>query len=478
MLSDLEKRNAYLDENQDVILDGLYSAYDLELSQTNRSFFKLFIVIVLLCSLFTLFLVFLNGYEQQNHITENTYKPKIIELSEPEKENADNVISAKSIKKVIPNNNQHLLRLDENIFIESVSDNKEIISDTDSINRINDIFFESSEQGINLVMKMPREIDYLVYGLDNPDRIIVEVNNAQLGFVLEDLEPVEPIVAIRYLINDQNRFKLILESDQPLNIRKSGTGKNGAQHDLVVMMDYEWDQANDDIEETNVLEEIVDMQVEEEKEVAFKGELVKTPVKQKKNAYADKLFKQAYAEYKSGNISSSLRKLNSVLDHDPDHTNARSTLALILSNQGHTDLAYSVLNEGMIQYPDNLEWMKMYARLLLNEDKVLQAKEILLKNKPDLSSNIDYYALLAAVLQKLNNHNESARIYRNLLQINPLKSVWWIGLGISLESLKRYQDALYAYQKAYSNPSLAGESRDFLTKRISMLNNLIKDEST
>ena len=107
-----------------------------------------------------------------------------------------------------------------------------------------------------------------------------------------------------------------------------------------------------------------------------------------------------------------------------------------------------------------------------------QTKIILQKKKPELAYNTGYYALEAAVLQKLEQHNEAARIYRDLLHVNPLKAVWWMGLGISLESLKRYEDALYAYQKASNNRTLANDSRQFIIQRITRLANLLEDESS
>jgi len=479
MLNDLEKRDAFLLEDQDNILDGLYSAYDLELSQKRKwySFSSMYVAIFTAISIAVIaYYLFSNNVVQLQSITDNTSTfqndSELIKTT-TEKE----IESSISTGNVITNESNHLLKLDDNLLIKVPL----IVSGlpiSSSLNRIEDIYFEKNEQGINLVMKMPQEIDYMVYGLSDPNRIVIEINNAEPGFLLEDLQPVEPIAAIRYSINKQNRFKLVLESEQPLNIRKSITGKDDEHNDLVVVMEYHWQDNNLGKNDSDALVDIiVNKQVDEENNIVFKGELVKSPVNQNTNAYAEKLFKQAYAEYKNGDIANSLKKLNMVLNRDSGHVNARSTLALILSKQGHTSLAYSVLNEGLIQYPNQSEWTKMYARLLLNEGKVVQAKELLIKHTPELRTNVEYYALLAAVLQKLDEHNESARIYRDLLQISPLKPIWWMGLGISLESMKRYDDALYAYQKAFKNPSLAQDSRQFLTQRINRLNNILEDES-
>lgn len=483
MLNDLEKRDAFLNENQDSILDGLTSAYDLELEQKEKKHSPSIIYITLfaLISIAALSYYLLpdNFLPVQSSTIQSAHFENEVVVNEK--------ISEVKIESSVPENNvnknkpNQFLKLDDNLFIK-MPDSNIGLTVSSSLNRIEDIFFGENEQGINLVLKMPKDIDYLVYSLKSPNRIVVEVNNAELGFLLEELEPVDPIVAIRYSINEENRFKLVLETEQPLTIRKTTSISDNGTNDLVIFMDYQWQdnivRENKNNILTDELYDVVDKRVELEKEIIYKGEIVKTPISQDVNAYAEKLFRQAYKDYKNGDISRSLKRLNMALDQDAAHVNARSTLATILSKQGHINLAYSILNEGLIQYPEQIEWVTIYARLLLNESKVLEASELLAKHTPALSVNVDYYALKAAILQKLNEHNQSAKIYRDLLQFNPLNSTWWMGLGISLESLKRYDDALYAYQKAAINTSLAGESKNFINQRITMLSNLLKDESS
>jgi len=538
MLNDLEKRDAFLDDNQDPMLDGLYSAYDLELTDKRKPNIP-FIILISIISAILIFAYLFYSSEPGRFKTFTDFKvgntstmipdqevskkintKSISRVSESEltadtgipDQDVSKEINTKSISRVseseltadtrkpdqvvtkeintnsntsdteseltvdtriIENENNHLLKLEGNLLLQ---DNLKT-SVNNPINRIDSIQFEVNSSGINLIMNMPYEIDYLVYGLSNPNRTIIEVENAELGFRIEDLVSVEPIVAIRYSINEQKRFKLVLESDKPLTIRKSMTSKSANAHDLVVVMEYQW-EGSELLQQVDIeLTEIVEKQVEQERSTVFKGELIKIPVSKDSDAYAEKLFQQGYIAYKKGNISESLKKLNKSLDQDTGHVKARSTLALVLSKQGHTELAYSVLNEGLIQYPDNTEWIKMYARLLLNEGKIVEARSILAKQSPEISINTEYYALQAAILQKLSEHEEAAKIYRDLLQVNPLKGVWWMGLGISLESMKRYDDALYAYQKAFNNPSLAKDSREFLSHRINRLNNLLEDES-
>lgn len=482
MLNDLEKRDAFLNENQDQVLDGLYSAYDLELTNKNKSntfftvsFCLISILLVLACIYFSIDKKLLQTIDDNEEfiIGENNSPQDKNKKINDEKNIVADIEVTRNITNV-ENKNYQSLKLDEQIFLDGTS---EILVETKP-NRIESIQFETDTSGINLIMKMPDEIDYLVYGLSNPDRTVIEIKNVELGFRLEDLLPVEPIVAIRYSINDEKRFKLVLESKTPLTIIKSVTSTTGNVHDLVVMMEYQWQKKEVLPQEDIELVTFVEKQVELEKENVFKGDIIKTPVSRNSDAYAEKLFQQAYMEYQKGNISESLKKLNMSLNQDAGHVKARSTLALVLSEKKHFDLAYSVLNEGLIQYPDNIEWIKMYARLLLNEGKVVEARLMLAKQQPALVLNTEYYALQAAVLQKLNGHEEAAKIYRDLLQVSPYKGLWWMGLGISLESLKRYDDALYAYQKASGNSSLAKDSRKFLLQRINRLSNILEDESS
>jgi tetratricopeptide (TPR) repeat protein len=489
MLNDLEKRDAFLKENPDHVLDGLYSAYDLELTnkkKSNRPFMVIFVILLTM----TLIALAYSYYEKNGFKFKVAYEEPVLDkvesvVNEKGVEEDEEKVIAKSISSLSNESkskntsalNYKTLKLDEQLVFKSnsITSNKE-----KKVNYIDSIQFETDNSGINLVLKMPDEIDYLVYGLSNPERTVVEVENVELGFRLEDLVPVEPIVAIRYSINDEKRFKLVLESDIPMTIKKSITSQSENNHNLVVMMEYEWDKREALVEEDVELAAIVEQQVEFEKESVFKGDIIKTPVNANKesDAYAEKLFQEAYFEYKKGNISDSLKKLNMVLNQDAGHIKARSTLALVLSEKEHYELAYSVLNEGLIQYPENVEWIKMFARLLLNEGKLVEARAMLAKQQPVLALNTEYYALQAAVLQKLAEYEEAAKIYRNLLHVNPYKGIWWMGLGISLESLKRYDDALYAYQKASKNSSIAKDTRQFLNQRISRLNTILEDEST
>ncbi len=486
LLADLEKRQAYLDGEQHLMLDGLYSAYDVELDKKRKNSAFILILSGLITLLFavSVYSLITSTDEKINHI-------QLVDIEDTEKEEQiaekieieEKVASvAASTREPVKMEKIEFLQLESELSFQETAPEPAPFANT--INRIESIQFLRNDKGVDLVMETSAEIDYLLYGLEEPSRTVIEIDNAEIGFAIEQVEPTEPIVSIRYSMNSNNKVKLVFESDEELNIRKSSTSKLDDRYNLVVSIDHAWNENNfNQIENISIqndigIENINFENTLNDEDIVLKGELIKRPSIQRDSAYADKLFKQAYREYKNSNISESLKLLNLALDNDGSHTNARSTLALILFEQNHSELAISVLNEGLIEYPENSKWSKMLARFLLKQGKVIEAENVLSKKRPPISSNADYYAMHAAILQKLNDHDNSARIYRDLLQINPLKAVWWMGLGISLESLKRYDDALYAYQKAINSPALTGESKTFVSERLVMLNKMINDESS
>ena len=472
LLKDLEKRQAYLYQDQDRVLDGLSSAYDLHRDQSkNRPFIISLVLITIFIVAIYWLLQGISGLEVSKLINDNqndpAMKPINLEQNKSDQSQPSNAI--------ISEKRTAFMQLDMHIDHE-IQDEAEV---RPKLNILNLVKLYKTDLGLEVKLENSLEIDYFVYNLSEPSRTVIEIENTRLGFPLEALQALEPITAIRYSINENNRLKLVFESVTPLLIDKSVTRQDDEKHLLVVSMNHTDLVAPIDTRQEYAVADLQpDINKVNEDSTIYKGELIKTPSSQKHSLLADKLFKEAYSLYKSGNISNSLRMLNQALDQDAAHINARSTLATILSEQGHHELAYSVLNEGLIQFPDITQWRMVYARLLVKQKNYSKAEQTLAAYQPRVSDNTDYYALYAAVLQKLNDHNQSARLYRDLLHINPGNSIWWMGLGISLESLRRYEDALYAYQKALSYPILVDESKNYVTNRVTALTSLINNESS
>jgi MSHA biogenesis protein MshN len=83
--------------------------------------------------------------------------------------------------------------------------------------------------------------------------------------------------------------------------------------------------------------------------------------------------------------------------------------------------------------------------------------------------NPDYAAFLAALLQRQGRHDEAVEQFRSALRAKPTVGVWWIGLGMSLQALKRNAEAQDAYRRARANGNLHPELAAFAEQRIKQL---------
>ena len=154
-----------------------------------------------------------------------------------------------------------------------------------------------------------------------------------------------------------------------------------------------------------------------------------------------------------------------------DFTNiqARQTLATILFKEQQYDEAIEVLELGRIQHPKQVSFSLLLARIYTERGQDPAAVELLEGLEPEVASNSDYYALLAALYQRSAQYTKAASVYEKLLRVYPGRAVWWMGLGLSLQTTERKQDALSAYQKALAAQGLTAELKRFIQSQMRLM---------
>ncbi|MDY6978357.1 MAG: tetratricopeptide repeat protein [Pseudomonadota bacterium] len=163
------------------------------------------------------------------------------------------------------------------------------------------------------------------------------------------------------------------------------------------------------------------------------------------------------------------RHLREALQYYRQHHRARELLAGVYIKSGRYVEAAALLKEGVALAPQNSLFAKLYARVLLKQDKPAQAIAVLEHQPPPLRVDSDYHALLAAIYQQADYHLKAAATYRDLLRVNPRQGNWWIGLGVSLEQLQKYTEARSAYERARNSPALSKNLKEYAAKRLSAL---------
>ena len=175
-------------------------------------------------------------------------------------------------------------------------------------------------------------------------------------------------------------------------------------------------------------------------------------------------FSQASDLAQQGRGDEAKRHLESALQLNPSHAQARLLLASLLLGGKHNAEAESVLQEGLRIDPTQPRLSMLLARIQVEHGSLAQAQETLQKTLPYAEGQADYQAFLAAVLQRQNLHEEAVRHYQAALQQSPNAGVWWMGMGISLQALKRD-----AFTHALDSGSLSAELQDFVKQKMKAL---------
>jgi Flp pilus assembly protein TadD len=65
-----------------------------------------------------------------------------------------------------------------------------------------------------------------------------------------------------------------------------------------------------------------------------------------------------------------------------------------------------------------------------------------------MAGGADHHLLLALAHRQAGDHAAAAEVYRRLSEVAPGRARVWLGLGVSLEALERFDEATTAYRRA------------------------------
>jgi MSHA biogenesis protein MshN len=174
-------------------------------------------------------------------------------------------------------------------------------------------------------------------------------------------------------------------------------------------------------------------------------------------------------QLKRGDVAAAEVNFNQALSVNPGLQEARLELINLLQQQRKLDRAEYFLQQGLSLAPENFELRKTYARLLLNDQRREEAVDLLQAEPlPGLTQDLEYHALLAALLQETGQFKAASSIYTQLVQVQP-SALWWLGLAISLDQSGHPERARNAYQQAMSLPGLRPDLQSYIQSRLQVL---------
>ena len=181
-------------------------------------------------------------------------------------------------------------------------------------------------------------------------------------------------------------------------------------------------------------------------------------------------YRAGLAQLKQGHLVAAEVSFNQALLINPKSQDARLQLAGLLQQQQKIAKAEETLQQGLVLTPGHPVLRKIYARLLLNNQRQNEAIDLLKTEPvPSVAQDLEYHALLAALLQESGQFKAASSIYSQLLQVRPQEALWWMGMAISLEQSGRFDPARDAYQKAISLSGLSPDLQNYIHGRLQAL---------
>jgi MSHA biogenesis protein MshN len=184
---------------------------------------------------------------------------------------------------------------------------------------------------------------------------------------------------------------------------------------------------------------------------------------------AEATYRRGVEAMHEGRMPAAEQALREALAQFPAHEAARQTLLGILVQQRRNVDAEALLVEGQRQNPAQTGFALALARLQAERGDTAAALDSLQRSAAAGRDRPDFLGFQAGLLARAGRHADAVVQYRAALRLVPQNAVWWMGLGISLESDRRPSEAAEAFQRARETPGLNAELTAYVDQRLRSL---------
>ncbi|MGI2126795.1 tetratricopeptide repeat protein [Shewanella oncorhynchi] len=199
------------------------------------------------------------------------------------------------------------------------------------------------------------------------------------------------------------------------------------------------------------------------------GQMAITEVKLTPKQLAQKRFILANEAERDGKLKDAISYYEQTLGFDPSMHEARKQLAALHYGQGQLAKASEVLQQGMLLFPQQLDFALLLARVQQASGQADLAL-VTLANIPDTHPLArQKWMAQSDLAQKLGQFPLSEQAYRQLLQQEPQQAKWWMGLAYALDSQQQFPQARQAYRTALGHRGLSAQASAFIEQRLTQL---------
>ena len=192
-----------------------------------------------------------------------------------------------------------------------------------------------------------------------------------------------------------------------------------------------------------------------------------TPLTVEQKAEND--YRQAARYLQQGRPGDAEARLRSALAADPRHAKAREVLVGLTLRNGRWREAKQLLEEGIKKAPRHYPFVQLLARIHVEQGADGQALQLMEGAQQAARSDPEYMAFLATLYQRTGRHADAVKAFKHAIGLRPEAGRWWLGLGISLEAEKNWDEAIKAYTRARYSGSLTPKLVRYVERRIAVI---------
>jgi Flp pilus assembly protein TadD len=185
-----------------------------------------------------------------------------------------------------------------------------------------------------------------------------------------------------------------------------------------------------------------------------------------KEEISEQYYQKATALISEEKNDSAIDTLYKAVSNNPNNKKAREALVSLLVKNGDLTSANEMLQPGLKANPEYSPFTELQAYIYMEKNQKEKAIKSLEANPPPIESDTSYFGFLANLYQQTGQYMSAARLYDQLTKIEPTRGIWWVGLGISLESAQKINAANEAYQNALATSDLTTDLKIFVENKI------------
>jgi MSHA biogenesis protein MshN len=174
-----------------------------------------------------------------------------------------------------------------------------------------------------------------------------------------------------------------------------------------------------------------------------------------------------------GQLTEAENQLEKLIKATPSDIQSRELLIGLLLRSQRTVEAEKQIEAAKRFYPVRENLALLSAKIRLDGGDTVAAQAVLEKQVAINKAGENTYAMLAPLYQQQGAFEESARLYRKLLEKNRNNGRYWMGLAVALEALKDQANAANAYRQARQSGSLQPELARYAEQRLAAIESML-----